>query len=426
MASNDTQPSIPSIKLRSINAEELLMNSAIRNNASGTTAMAGTRIASTYFILTLTLILPVHDANAFGGRIQPTDCWEIRALVMPGGEYSAAYDINDSGQVIGTSHVQNALPSPLNAVAFISAPNGGALTPIVNPDSPIRLAPVAVNNAGQVVGYYPAFVTDPGGANVRFTLSNAIARDINNAGQTLWDIESPYFKGVIGPSEQPPLSDGSGLTEVAVLPSWVPLNERYQSSNAMNDFGQVAVTGVAYPGGWDREIGPTAYRWSKYEGAIELVPGADYSYASAINDRGQVAGVFAILTNGDRAEQAFVTRPYSTELVKLGVPDDGNTPSGINNFGQLVGIHAPLGTYVDSYVTVPFFVHRSIPLNTLREVVRDGWTMLSPAAINNRGQIAGSGLRNGSRFAFILTPLSLQAYLPTRDGAQATCYRWQR
>jgi len=365
------------------------------------------------------------STHVHAGGFQPTDCWEIRKIAMPGGEYSTAYDVNDTGQVIGVSQIPNSLPSPLNYVAFISAPNGGTLTPITHPDSP-SLSPVAVNNAGQVVGYYPAFVTDPGGANARFTLVNSIARDINNAGQTLWDIEQPYYKGVVGPTEQPPLSDGIGLTEVAVLPSSVPLDERYQSSNAMNDVGQVAVTAVAYPGGWEREIGPTAYRWSKYEGAIELVPGADYSYATEINDRGQVAGVFAILTTEGRAEQAFVTRPYSTELVKLGMPDDGNTPTGINNFGQLVGVHAPLGTYVDSYVTVPFFVHRSIPLNTLREVVRDGWTTLHPNAINNRGQIVGDGLLNGSRFGFLLTPLSLQAYVPTRDGSQATCYRWQR
>jgi uncharacterized membrane protein len=390
------------------------------NTATGNSAMA--RLIGTCLVA-LTLMSPAHSAGARG--FQPTDCWEIRELVMPGGEYSAASDINDSGQVVGVSNVQNSLPSPLNSVAFISAPNGGALTPIIDPDSPIPLSPVAVNNAGQVVGYYPAFLTDPGGTNVRFTLSNAIARDINNSGQTLWDIEQPYYKGVIGPTEQPPLSDGIGLIEVAVLPSSVPLNERYQSSNAMNDFGQVAVTGVGYPGGWDQEIGPTAYRWSKYEGALELVPGADYSYATEINDRGQVAGVFAILTSEGRAEQAFVTRPYSTELVKLGEPGDGNNPTGINNYGQLVGTRAPLGTYLDAYVTVPFFVQRSIPLNTLREVVRDGWTMLGPTAINNRGQITGSGLRNGSRFAFLLTPLSLQAYLPTRDGSQATCYRWQ-
>jgi len=75
------------------------------------------------------------------------------------------------------------------------------------------------------------------------------------------------------------------------------------------------------------------------------------------------------------------------------------------------------------YVTVPFFVPRSIRIDTLREVARQGWTEITPRAINNRGQIAGYG-RIGERYsAFLLTPLSLQAYLPTRDGTPAKCYR---
>jgi uncharacterized membrane protein len=382
------------------------------NNVIGLARMVGSCL-----VVTLTLLPSVRAAES-RGHLEPNDCWEIRAIALPGGEYSTAYDLNDSGQVVGTSH----LPNSARDVGFITAPNGGPLTPIVHPDS-FGLAPVALNNAGQVVGYYPAFVTDPGGGNVRLTLSNAVARDINNSGQTLWDIESPYYKGVIGPSEQPPLSDGIGLTEVAVLPSSVPLDERYVSSSAMNDYGQVAITGTAYPGDPQHGILPTAFRWSKYEGAIKLLPDARSSMALEINDRGQVAGVFSTF---EGVEQAFVTRPYSTEVIKLGEPGDGNYPTGINNYGQLVGIHAPSGTYFDSYVTVPFFVQRSIRIDTLREVVREGWSRLYPNAINNRGQIAGQGERNGSRFAFLLTPLSLQAYLPMRDGSQATCYRWQR
>jgi uncharacterized membrane protein len=402
---------VSSIVASFITAEEFPMNTSIGSKAMGHIRLLGS------CGLALAVMPPVHGAERGGGRIQPTDCWEIRAIAMPGGAYSQASDVNDSGQVIGTAQ----LPNSQDEVAFITAPNGGALTPIVHPDSP-RLSPVAVNNVGQVVGYYPAFVTDPGGTNVRFTLVNAIARDINDAGQTLWDIEQPYYKGVIGPTEQPSNTTGVGLTEVEVLPSWVPMDERYVSSNALNDHGQVAITGTAFPGNPEDGIRSTAYRWSQYEGAIQLVPGAYYSMALKINDRGQVAGVFSEGTG----EQAFVTRPYSTELLKLGDIGDGNTPTGMNNFGQLVGIHAPGGEYLDAYVTVPFFVDRSIAINSLREVVREGWTQIGPTAINNRGQITGSGLRNGARLAFLLTPLSLQAYLPTLDGSPATCYRWDR
>ncbi len=356
--------------------------------------------------------------------LRQTDCWQIRTLDTFGGDFSLAYDLNDSGQVVGV-----AFTSDGTAKAFISASNGGALTAIDPPGTFTSLTATSINNAGQVIGTLfqinvppTAFVTDPGGTNPRPTIRYADPRGINNVGQTLWDISYPYMKAVIGPSEQPANSDGVGLIEVDVLPAVDPA-ERFFLSTGLNDAGQVAVTAYRSPiVPNDPGTLPAAYRWSSFEGAILLVPDADYSLAYGINDVGQVIGN----VNRGGVDQAFVTRRHSVEIEMLGTPGDGNFPADINNHSQIVGSHfLPDGTSY-GYVTAPFRVHHSIRIDSLREVVRGGWNTMEPQAISNRGQIAGYGRLNETTRAFLLTPLSPNAYLPTPDGAQPKCYRPSR
>jgi hypothetical protein len=371
-------------------------------------------------------------------RIQTSDCWEIHSLGTFGGDVSWAADVNDAGQVVGNAATEPVIRDPADPPVssypgFISAANGGALTAINPPDGYFGGTVTAVNNLGEVVGdttigrsYPVGFVTDPGGANPRNTLSYVYTRDINNVGQTLWDIWYPFFKTVYGPHDQPTSGEPIGATDVDVIPDGYYV-DLYIESAAFNDAGQVAIS--AYLNNTQDPSDPTrpntlqaAYRWSSYEGSIKLAPDAITSRALDINAIGQVVGV---LTNEGSAQQTFVTRRYNTSLVMLGQPGDGNTPTGINNYSQIVGTHHVNGeTY--GYVTAPLFVHHTINLDTLIEVARDGWTTMRPEAINNRGQIAGTGLLNGFDRAFLLTPLSPQAYLPTRDGQPAKCYRLQR
>jgi len=361
-------------------------------------------------------------------RTHPTDCWEIHSLGAMGGDQSLGFDVNDAGQVVGNARIPSPTdPSISMGVGFISAPNGGALTMIdVIGGSDGQTLVESVNNAGQVVGRISkigspvtGFVTDPGGVNPRPTLLNGQPRDINNVGQTLWDFEYPYHRAVIGPSEQPPYSNGVELIEVDVIPTVDPA-ERFIRSGGFNDAGQVAVTAYRSPDvPNDPGTLPVAYRWSRYEGAIQLIAEADYSLALEINEIGQVIGI----VNRGGVEQGFVTKRHSTTVEMLGTPGDGNYPLNINNHSQIVGVHnLPDGTST-AYVTVPFFVHRSIRIDTLREVVRQGWTEMMPSAINNRGQIAGYGRIGDNYWAFLLTPLSPMAYVPRRDGTQSTCYR---
>ena len=366
-------------------------------------------------------------------HIQPADCWEIRSLGTLGGELSRASDLNDSGQVVGTAATEPRVLDPADPAVslqkpFISAVNGGALTEILVPGY-FGGSATAINNAGQVVGAttigrsFPiAYMTDPGGSNVRTTLAYAVARDINDLGQTLWDISYPFFKTVIGPTEQPE-SSGTDLIDVAV-----PTADSYRlftESTALNDDGQVALhANQMTQDPLVPSTEPAAYLWSNAAGADQIAPDAVSSRVTDMNDAGQVVGILRTSEVGAPAvEQAFVTRRYLGSLVMLGQPGDGNQPTGLNNLGQIVGTRATHGES-HAYVTVPVFVNREIDLSTLPEVTRESWTQLQPAAINNRGQIAGTGLFNGAERAFILSPLSPMAFVPDSGGKHATCYRW--
>jgi uncharacterized membrane protein len=365
-------------------------------------------------------IAQAQNATSMRHRMLPTDCWEMRSLGTLGGPTSSAVDMNDAGQVVGNSLTEVRIladtpPGDHLRAAFISAPNGGAITEILAWGYFEETA-TAINQAGQVVGrttsgrsFPVSYVTEPGGANPRETLGMADVKDINNVGKSIFFKYMPFETAVIGDSYQPDIY-GANLVEIKISSSEFPDSAM---PVALNDAGQAALNAPAY-----NEYG-TAYRWSPWEGAIAIDPTASFSRATSMNEAGQVIGVL------DRGlgQQAFVMRRFNTSLLMLGQPGDGNQPTDINDIGVIVGTENT-GGQTHGYVTTLLGVHTRINLSTLDEVTRDGWSDLRPAAINNRGQIAGTGKLNGNDIAFFLAPRSLLAYLPDRNGEHAKCFRW--
>jgi len=322
------------------------------------------------------------------------DCWEIHSLGTLGGSFSYARDLNNSGQVIGEAQtepriIDSADPPAPQMRPFVSAPNGGSLTEI-RTSGKFWGDARAINNAGYVVGRStigsssPAsYVVEPGSNFGIDTREFYDVNDINNTGQSVFDTDYGNFRSVIASYL------GTDATEI-LLPGW-PEDQNGPELNAvaLNDYGQVAVNSLSL-----------GYRWSVGEGAINLTPDATSSRVEDINNAAQVVGTLV----RDGAQQAFITRRYSTALIMLGTPGDGNEPAGLNNFGQIVGTKNFNGVK-HGYVTALWNVQHAINLDTLKEVTRDDWSRLEPAAINDRGQIAGTGLANGEERAFLLTPL---------------------
>jgi probable HAF family extracellular repeat protein len=137
-----------------------------------------------------------------------------------------------------------------------------------------------------------------------------------------------------------------------------------------------------------------------------------------MNDQGQVVG--GSTTTMDVSAIPYATHAFLytggrlTDIHTLGAKYS-SVAAGINNSGNIVGYFAPqhfptIGFQTDSSSRA-FFYNGSIgsqivDLNTLIDPA-SGWVLQSAAAINDAGQIVGTGFYNKETYteAFSLTPI---------------------
>ena len=129
----------------------------------------------------------------------------------------------------------------------------------------------------------------------------------------------------------------------------------------------------------------------------DLPGGSDYSYANGINAAGQVVG-FSDASTGDRA---FLWQNGSmTNLGDLPGRSDFSVANGINAAGQVVGYsYASTGQRA-------FLWQNGVmsDLNSFNGVAGSGFTMQEAKAINDLGQVVGSGSNSGGAgHGFLLT-----------------------
>ncbi len=134
------------------------------------------------------------------------------------------------------------------------------------------------------------------------------------------------------------------------------------------------------------------------------------SYASGINDAGQVVGFSDV---ADGTNHAFMTGPDGVGMTDLGTLGGKFSQSlAINDLGEVVGTAL---TASDSRWHSFIYSHGGMTdLSLLAPVVAAGWSNLSVSDINNNGQIVGSGMINGEYAGFLLsyTPDTLFAPNP--------------
>jgi probable HAF family extracellular repeat protein len=270
---------------------------------------------------------------------------------VAGGSISGATGLNDFGTVVGYSNIQG--QPATNFVAFLWTAGGGMvnLGTLAGGNSS---AAFEINSSGMIAGdSFTSFGTVNATSWVNRKIRNlgglpkaifSAGLDINNNNEIVG--ESVFSYGPPFRSHGFAWTSGTGMIDLGTLAGGVT-----SIANAINLSGIIVgqSDGTNTGGNWH------AVKWDAERKIHDLgtLPGGTYSIAFAINDFGVVVG-YGNLSNN--AAHAAIW-----------------TSSGVKDLNSLI----PSGS---------------------------GWVLINANAINNVGQITGYGTHNGFNRAFLLTP----------------------
>jgi probable HAF family extracellular repeat protein len=279
--------------------------------------------------------------------------------VLPGGEWSKAYAINDRGQIAGASDTN---ANGTHAALWID----GAVIDLSGPEETGRA--YGINGVGQVVGYSAVYRDNRQHTAEHATLwQNGKSIDIDLlAVDRRGSLNASFAYGI----------NGSG--EIALFSSSAGDDSRVSSVNR-------------------------AIVWNGTEAKVFEPLAGHLSFANAINNMGQVAGYSRISPKSFDTHAVLWTNSTALDLGTLG----GRNANAIalNDAGQVVGesetvdgkTHATLWS---GNVAVDLNSH----LDPDRK--RTGWVLERANGINDRGWIVGEAINEQLKVtrAFLLVP----------------------
>lgn len=309
---------------------------------------------------------------AFGQVLAGGSIYEVYDLGQLGGNAAAAYGINSTGTTTGGA------TDVFGNIRAVSAPGAGAGWSVLGGANPATASDL--NGAGVIAG-------------TQYVKGAAYA--------TRWTDGSPQIMGGAG-SYSTGINEGgqiTGMTTVdgqgrafvtmaggAVLDMGVPAGGLWSAGYDVNASGKVA--GYAMSGGGFR-----AFVWTEESGYVTIGTfGGQNSYAMAVNDAGVAAG-HAQGSNGHL--RAFTWD--GAAMRDLGSLGGGSSYAyDINAAGQVVGYSWAGGT-------PHAFLYQGVMLD-LNSLIDPGseWVLTHAYAINDGGQIAGSGVYRGQEHGFRL------------------------
>jgi probable HAF family extracellular repeat protein len=337
----------------------------------------------------------------------PDECdtgYRIVDLGTLGGLTSAAYDINDWGEVVGNAQ------GPLQSHGFFwrdTNSNGwndaGEMLDLGTLGGSNSVAR-AINSGGRVAGYAQPGSLSPQHA---FFWEDTNCNGLPDSGE-LVDLQT------LGGS----ISYGYAINAAGVIVGW-----SYDSSSKSHAFlwdgtmSQLdALTGVVseadavngggkVTGSYQSGSVTLPFLWTPGSGGQQgqLVSlgslGGSWGSGYAINELGQVAGAS---NNSSGSNQAFF---YDGSMHPLGDLGGGTSIAyGLNEAGDVVGTTTKAGS-----ISVAFLKRGcSATMEDLNAYLPPGsvWVLTQARAINHSGQIVGTGKARGYTRAFLLTPVA--------------------
>jgi probable HAF family extracellular repeat protein len=321
-----------------------------------------------------------------------------------------AHALNDAGEVVGGGDflVRRAflrLPRPrygLPAGIHDLGTLGGTSSVALGIDPFGRVVGAAdIADPQSFVGH--AFLWEDGVMTDLGTLApdvGSVAEAINRHGESVGSVGSGFNCRPVIWLPEPRYGLPAGINAL-------PLTGSFDEGNAfdINDRGEVVgflTAGCDTPGILDHPyLWLPAPAYGLPAGPHDLMPGAPsgvFALAEAINELGEIVGWSSDLGPNEPflwRDGAFEPLPLPPGIVSASALD-------INDLGQVVGIGDD-GTFAPPRA----LLWSDGEVHDLNDLIApdSGWVLQTAVAINRRSQIAGHGLREGERRAFLLTPV---------------------
>lgn len=353
-----------------------------------------------------------------------------------GGNYSAAYGINEAGQIVGTSCITSgcnslAPDSKYRATLW----NGGSITNLG-----FTGVARAINNNGEVVGETGTGFARPQYPNGRaFYWNNSYASGTYRDLGTLYSNGSGGYNGYSGAFD---ITDSGVVTGFAYTSNSYPNGDgttpvstysrgfvaRSDNNFVMEDMGCVDSNYACYSRGqginesleiagratdtdFDGNKHGTYWNWDSSNPAPQFLPPLNQAYSTMedINEAGLIAGVSSSEPSGVDLQATLWTdsgNGYSATVLTNAAGFSNSYAWALNDDGTAVGYMQNGGI-----ATRRAFVYLDGAMVDLNSLIlagagSAGFSYLDTAYdINNQGQIVGFGkLSNGQYSAFLLTP----------------------
>jgi probable HAF family extracellular repeat protein len=325
----------------------------------------------------------------------PPTQYTVADLGTLGGTESAAYGINNNGQVVGYS-----LNANQKRRAFIYS--NGTMTGIGTIGATPNATSIAydINDVGKVVGISGINTYDDSRAFFYdgMTMQNLGVYEDSGGGSYSSASAINSLDQTVGQTSTTSGSHVAFLYQNGKM-TLVGTPYAFNSADDINEAGKIV--GSHYVG---NSITKSYIINSNNTGLtyIETLGGRD-SIAKGVNDNDQVVGYSDYTLDNGNKRAYFYSNGQLRDINPFNAPQ--SFAYDINNGGQVVGAYE-----LTLFGEQRAFIYEGASARNLNSLIPQtaGWTLTEARAINNAGQIVGKGIHKSQTRAFLLTPTGTQ------------------